>query len=381
MKKFSLVVLLMLLLTLVVGQSALAQEDPPVSVEIVGYITEITASAIVVDGYAIPFNAAYDPLLLAVGDRVQIVGYVETTVIGEHFVVTTLAVVDPLDFDLDGVLDVADNCVSTANPLQEDADADGIGDVCDSAPDNPDEDADLVVDGVDNCPGYFNPFQEDTDGDGGGDACDPSNIDTDADGIMNDVDNCMLVTNADQLDTDADGVGDACQEVVVEEPVEEGCLAEGHPVATTLSEAFGVDYATISGWACDFGMGEIAKALLMADQVEFSDIEVILASAGELGWGEVFKAAGLSPSAFAPGQVISGRYHGQYATIDGEQLQLEIQVREQTELNAPGNSGNAPGHNRGDDAPGNSGNAPGQNRGDDAPGNSENAPGQIKKGG
>jgi len=41
----------------------------------------------------------------------------------------------------------------------------------------------------------------------------------------------------------------------------------------------------------------------------------------------------------------------------------------------PGNSGNAPGHNKGDGAPGNSGNAPGHNKGDDAPGNSGNAPG------
>ncbi len=343
MKKLSLAVIL-LLFTLVIGQSAFAQDETPVSVEIVGYITEITETAIVVDGYAIPFNPAYDPSMLVVGDRVQILGYIESTVVGEYFVVTTLAVVDPLDFDLDDILDDVDNCVEVANPDQLDTDLDLIGD-----------------------------------------ACDPDQLDSDADGIVDALDNCPLVANADQLDTDADGVGDAC--LVVEEPVEEpageGCLAEDHPVASTLADAFGVDYATISAWACDYGLGEIAKALLMADQVEYSDIETILASAAELGWGEILKAAGLSPSAFAPGQVISGRYHGEYATVDGEQLELQIRDREQTELNAPGNSGNAPGHNRdnGEDAPGNSENAPGHNRdtGDDAPGNSENAPGQIKK--
>lgn len=34
------------------------------------------------------------------------------------------------DIDLDGVLDWVDNCVSVPNPLQEDLDADGVGDAC-----------------------------------------------------------------------------------------------------------------------------------------------------------------------------------------------------------------------------------------------------------
>ena len=38
------------------------------------------------------------------------------------------------DLDGDGVPDNADNCPTTCNPQQLDADSDGIGDVCDPEP-------------------------------------------------------------------------------------------------------------------------------------------------------------------------------------------------------------------------------------------------------
>ncbi len=92
------------------------------------------------------------------------------------------------DFDSDSHGDVCDNCVQDFNPLQEDLDGDGMGDVCD-----PDRDGDGIpedFDGIpatmtpctggntiscdDNCPDTPNASQADADADGIGDVCDPN---------------------------------------------------------------------------------------------------------------------------------------------------------------------------------------------------------------
>ena len=110
------------------------------------------------------------------------------------------------DTDGDGVFDLYDNCVSTANPTQTDSDFDGIGNACDVS----DADGDGIADSNDNCPNAPNPTQTDTDGDGIGDACDTAATDTDSDGVPDTTDNCPTTPNANQADTDGDGIGDAC---------------------------------------------------------------------------------------------------------------------------------------------------------------------------
>jgi len=90
-----------------------------------------------------------------------------------------------------------DNCTSTPNTDQSDADGDGRGDACDACPYDAgnDPDRDGACQRADLCPGSPDPAQVDQDGDGFGDLCD----------------NCPSAASADQNDWDRDGAGDACQ--------------------------------------------------------------------------------------------------------------------------------------------------------------------------
>lgn len=107
----------------------------------------------------------------------------------------------------DGIGDPCDNCVLVSNADQADGDLDGVGDVCDNCPCefNPDQfnaDGDALGDACDNCPEADNDGQEDDDRDGAGDACD----------------NCQpgfvidpgKEFNPAQDNSDADLFGDAC---------------------------------------------------------------------------------------------------------------------------------------------------------------------------
>jgi hypothetical protein len=74
----------------------------------------------------------------------------------------------------------------------------------------------------------------------------------------------------------------------------------------TYAENFDISYDVIIGWHCDgFGMGEIGRALLLAE--EAGDAEAILMQARESGWGKIIKEYEGSPADLASGKVISAK--------------------------------------------------------------------------
>lgn len=138
-----------------------------------------------------------------------------------------------LDVDCDSTRDAGDG-VCKVN-YQEDADDDGVGDLCDECPDDVinDPDGDGLCGNVDNCPyvhntttfgqsdddqdgvgaacdncnNLYNPDQTNTDGDDWGDACDD---DDDGDGFPDSDDHCPLIATENNRDRDSDGLGDEC---------------------------------------------------------------------------------------------------------------------------------------------------------------------------
>ena len=162
----------------------------------------------------------YGPICFEIADGRYVNGVFHTMSV-THALTTVFVADESTDTDMDGIVDMADNCPGTANHDQLDSDRDGVGDACEvpdggfdaTPPKVPkvdgivDQDQDGVADTQDNCAALANRDQSDLDGDNQGDLCDG---DADGDGVPNLIDNCPLVANPRQEDANRDGGGDTC---------------------------------------------------------------------------------------------------------------------------------------------------------------------------
>lgn len=103
------------------------------------------------------------------------------------------------DFDKDGVDNTCPDRCPIFNPAQEDLDGDGPGDDCDPCTDTDGDGFGNAGFPANTCPLDTCPF-----------VSDPLQLDADGDGVGNVCDNCPTIANASQLDSDFDGVGDPC---------------------------------------------------------------------------------------------------------------------------------------------------------------------------
>ncbi|MFL5343791.1 MAG: cell-cell cohesion MYXO-CTERM protein MtsC [Hyalangium sp.] len=199
-----------------------------------------------------------------------------------------------LDDDNDGVPDGQDNCPRLANSDQQ-------------MPTNAsqcrvDRDGDNISDDRDNCPAIANPNQDDADRDGLGDVCD---ADIDNDGVLNTgpdgqpLDNCPKVANRDQADDDGDGKGDACDElycVVVDKSHPDDCLNPKNP------------FTVSGGGQLSLKKGEQVRLPLFANRN---------GAAIEYTWTVKSRPAGSKAVVENPKGAVTNSRHWEYAYVDG----------------------------------------------------------------
>lgn len=116
--------------------------------------------------------------------------------------------------------------------------------------------------------------------------------------------------DADNDDGEDGDVDDSCADEEEDDEDENeddrGVCTNLNPVGETLADEFEVDEDTILEWRCDgYGYGEIARALLLAEEAGEDAADILARRADGEGWGKILKDYDIHPSELAPGRRIS----------------------------------------------------------------------------
>ena len=119
-----------------------------------------------------------------------------------------------------------------------------------------------------------------------------------------------------------------------------------HPVGLAISLYFHIPYTQVMGLhASGIGFGVIARAYLTAQASNgaLTPEQVLALHQGGMGWGEIAKQYGVRPGGHGLGSIMSG-HANQGGTTSGSMGPSGSPGSGST--NCPGNSCNAPGHNK-----------------------------------
>ena len=318
------IVLIAIMALPVLTPTAQAQgDDPPVLMDIEGYVQYVGADYAVIDGYVVYANGAFDPADLTVGDYVMVSAEMNDdgtfTAASLEFAEPEEELEDPQPGDIIvvvGPITITDDEILVGGYVIAPAGAFNPSGL---------EDGDIVI-----IVGVL--LNEDT-------------IQASSFFLVEDLDEDE---EEDEEECDEEDEEEDCADEDDEDEGEDedtGVCGNLNPVGETLAAAYEVGDAVILGWRCDgYGYGEIARALELA-KLSGDDADEILArrEAGE-GWGNILKDYDIHPSELAPGRTISNGKNKNKHNEEGEEEEESVRGNGRGN-NGRGNNGRGNGNN------------------------------------
>jgi hypothetical protein len=119
-----------------------------------------------------------------------------------------------------------------------------------------------------------------------------------------------------------------------------------HPVALAISQFFSIPYTSVTTLHdSGIGFGVIARAYMTAkaSDGQLTPDQVLQLHESGVGWGQIMQQYGVHPGGKGLGPIMSGHANG----TDPSPSNTPSNPKDSRQPSCPGNSCNAPGHNKG----------------------------------